>query len=90
MPATRRAVDLRAASAPALGMPDKSRWGGYAVAVTRWELLLGRAFPDPSQPGRHGKPILAPPFVEWLMGLPQQAAAALCLLIDPARYVVPA
>ncbi|MFE5566612.1 hypothetical protein ACFQ68_16620 [Amycolatopsis japonica] len=26
--------------------------------------------PYPTQPGRHGRPVLAPPFVEWLMGLP--------------------
>ncbi len=26
---------------------------------------------SPPQPGRHGKPVLAPPFVEWLMGLPE-------------------
>jgi DNA (cytosine-5)-methyltransferase 1 len=26
--------------------------------------------PEPTQPGKHGKPVLAPPFVEWLMGLP--------------------
>jgi DNA (cytosine-5)-methyltransferase 1 len=79
-------------------------------------MLLGRPVPDPSQRGRHGKPVLAPPFVEWLMGLPeqwvtdpqlglprtralrvlgngvvpQQAAAALCLLLDTARWTVPA
>ncbi|MEV4511518.1 hypothetical protein AB0K00_21400 [Dactylosporangium sp. NPDC049525] len=98
------------------GTPDETRWGSYATAVARWELLLGRPAPDPSQPGKHGKPVLAPPFVEWLMGLPerwvtdpqlalprtralrvlgngvvpQQAAAALCLLLDPARWAVPA
>jgi len=45
-------------------------WGPYADAVARWELLLGRPAPAPTQPGRHGKPVLAPRFVEWLMGLP--------------------
>jgi len=44
-------------------------WGPYADAVGRWELLLGRPAPAPTQPGKHGKPVLAPPFVEWLMGL---------------------
>lgn len=52
-----------------LGMLDEGRWGSYAPAVARWELLLGRPAPQPTQPGRHGKPVLAPPFVEWLMGL---------------------
>ena len=44
-------------------------WGPYAEAVARWEVLLGRPAPAATQPGRHGKPVLAPPFVEWLMGL---------------------
>jgi hypothetical protein len=53
-----------------LGSPDEARWGSYATAVARWELLIGRPVPEPTQPGKHGKPVLAPPFVEWLMGLP--------------------
>jgi DNA (cytosine-5)-methyltransferase 1 len=32
--------------------------------------VLGRSAPAPVQTGRAGKPVLAPPFVEWLMGLP--------------------
>jgi DNA (cytosine-5)-methyltransferase 1 len=51
--------------------PADDRWGPYAAAVARWEHLLGRPVPQPTQPGRHGKPVLAPPFVEWLMGLPE-------------------
>ncbi|MFC8845802.1 MULTISPECIES: hypothetical protein [unclassified Micromonospora] len=62
--------DLRTTVA-GLGQPDTDRWGAYAAAVARWELLLGRPAPEPTQPGRHGKPVLAPPFVEWLMGLDQ-------------------
>ncbi|MBQ0905448.1 hypothetical protein [Micromonospora sp. U21] len=95
-----------------LGHLDEDRWGVYAAAVARWELLLGRSAPEPTQTGRHGKPVLAPPFVEWLMGLqdghvtdpalglprtlalrvlgngvvPQQAAAALRLLLCPHRW----
>jgi DNA (cytosine-5)-methyltransferase 1 len=46
-------------------------WGDYAPAVHRWEHLLGRLAPYPTQPGRHGRPVLAPAFVEHLMGLPQ-------------------
>jgi hypothetical protein len=96
----------------ALGTPDDDRWGVYAAAVARWELLLGRPVPEPTQPGKHSKPVLAPPFVEWLMGLdpgwvtglalprtaalrvlgngvvPQQAAAALRLLLCPHRWAV--
>ncbi|TDC66925.1 hypothetical protein E1258_01440 [Micromonospora sp. KC207] len=62
--------DLRTTVA-GLGQPDADRWGAYAAAVARWELILGRPAPEPTQPGRHGKPVLAPPFVEWLMGLDQ-------------------
>ncbi|MER7276654.1 hypothetical protein ABT369_19640 [Dactylosporangium sp. NPDC000244] len=54
------------------GGPDEDRWGRFAAAVARWEHLIGRPAPPPSQPGRHGTPVLAPPFVEWLMGLPDQ------------------
>lgn len=35
-------------------------------------MILGRPAPSPTQPATHGKPVLAPPFVEWLMGLPEQ------------------
>ncbi|MDG4760396.1 hypothetical protein [Micromonospora sp. WMMD710] len=107
-------ADLRTTVA-GLGDLDEHRWGGYAAAVARWELLLGRGAPEPTQAGQHGKPVLAPPFVEWLMGLnqghvtdpalglprtlalrvlgngvvPQQAAAALRLLLCPHRWQAP-
>jgi DNA (cytosine-5)-methyltransferase 1 len=45
------------------------RWGVYAGAIHRWEHVLGRPAPAPTQPGRHGRPVLAPVFVEHLMGL---------------------
>ena len=38
--------------------------------MQRWERLLGRPAPYPTQPGQHGRPVLAPDFVEHLMGLP--------------------
>ncbi|SCF19465.1 hypothetical protein GA0070563_10688 [Micromonospora carbonacea] len=64
-------ADLRTTVA-GLGHPDADRWGVYAEAVARWEVLLGRPAPEPTQPGQHGRPVLAPPFVEWLMGLDPQ------------------
>ncbi|MEU4828110.1 DNA cytosine methyltransferase [Actinomadura sp. NPDC023710] len=45
-------------------------WGPYAAAVHRWEQLLGRPAPAPTEPGLNGQPRLTPTFVEWLMGLP--------------------
>lgn len=44
-------------------------WGPYEPAIRRWETTLGRAAPHPVEPGRAGRPRLAPRFVEWLMGL---------------------
>jgi hypothetical protein len=63
----------------ALGEPDEQRWGVYALAVARWEVLLGRPVPEPTQLGKHGRPVLAPPFVEWLMGLDQDWVTGLDL-----------
>jgi hypothetical protein len=45
-------------------------WGRYQEAISRWETILGRAAPPPTQPGSTGSPVLAPALVEWLMGLP--------------------
>lgn len=45
-------------------------WGPFEPAIRRWEQRLGRNAPEPTEPGRGGRPRLAPRFVEWLMGLP--------------------
>lgn len=42
------------------------QWGAYGPAVRRWESVLGRSAPAPTD--EHGR--LAPPFVEWMMGAP--------------------
>jgi hypothetical protein len=47
-----------------------SIWGRYSPAITRWETILGWPAPAATQPGSTGSPVLAPPLVEWLMGLP--------------------
>ena len=48
-----------------------SRWGVYAAAIERWERTFGRPAPEPTMlSARTGNPQLAPPFVEWMMGLP--------------------
>ena len=46
-------------------------FGPYAAAVARWEAIVGRPAPAPTEPGSNGKPRLSPRFVEWMMGLPQ-------------------
>jgi DNA (cytosine-5)-methyltransferase 1 len=46
-------------------------WGIYTPAITRWASVIGRPAPTPTELGKNGKPRLSPPFVEWLMGLPE-------------------
>lgn len=44
------------------------QWGEYGSAIERWEQMLGRPAPDPTEPGKT-RPRLAAKFVEFLMGL---------------------
>ena len=46
------------------------RFGPYAAAVARWEQVLGRPAPEPSEPAAKGGRRLSAAFVEWLMGAP--------------------
>ena len=48
-----------------------SSWGDYAAAIARWEHVLGRPAPAPTQTSGKGNPQLSPRFTEWLMGLPE-------------------
>src|SRR5690606_34510261 len=60
-----------AAVRPSLdSLAREDRWGQYAPAIARWAQVIGRPAPDPTEPGRDGRPRLSPRFVEWLMGLP--------------------
>jgi DNA (cytosine-5)-methyltransferase 1 len=79
LPAAAVAVGTHHPPAGASGTPDEhsragrestTRWGPFAEAVAGWQQILGRPSPAPTQPGRHGRPVLAPRWVEWLMGLP--------------------
>ncbi|MFF7233965.1 DNA (cytosine-5-)-methyltransferase [Streptomyces sioyaensis] len=45
-------------------------WNEFAPAVGRWELLMGSPAPVPVEYGPRGGLRLAPPFAEWMMGLP--------------------
>lgn len=44
-------------------------WGAYAPAIERWEHILGRPAPAPTEPGTT-RPRLSARFVEFMMGLP--------------------
>jgi DNA (cytosine-5)-methyltransferase 1 len=45
-------------------------WGKYGPAIRRWEAVLGRPAPAPTEPNRNGNPRLNPEFSSWLMGWP--------------------
>jgi DNA (cytosine-5)-methyltransferase 1 len=57
------------AARPSLNsLATTDRWGRYAAAIHRWERILGRPAPEPTETGTKGQPRLSPRFVEWLMG----------------------
>jgi DNA (cytosine-5)-methyltransferase 1 len=60
-------------------MSSSVSWGVYEEAIRHWEQVLGRLVPNPTQPGNHGRPVLAPRFVEHLMGLHEGWVTALPL-----------
>lgn len=69
-----RRIEGRSEPAGLLGGSDAplgggADWGPYAPAIERWEAVMGRSAPSPTEPGKNG-PRLAPRFVEWLMGCP--------------------
>ena len=45
-------------------------FGPYSAAIARWETVIGRPAPSPTEPGKDDRPRLSPRFVEWMMGLP--------------------
>ena len=49
---------------------DATNWGPYAAAVHRWEPIVGRRAPAPTELANRGKHRLSPRFTEWMMGLP--------------------
>lgn len=55
-----------------LGAVDQTmeRFGRYALAITRWERVMGRPAPAPTVTGPRGGTRLNAAFVEWMMGLP--------------------
>jgi DNA (cytosine-5)-methyltransferase 1 len=57
-------------SVAGVARPDADRWGPYGTAVRRWEFVLGRPAPAPTESSARGSRRLSPRFVEWMMGLP--------------------
>lgn len=54
-----------------MAVQEHGRFGQYAPAIARWEAVLGRPAPAPTEStGKGGAHRLSPRFVEWLMGLP--------------------
>ena len=49
---------------------SRNRFGKYAPAVQRWERVLGRPAPNPTELNRNGKPRLNAEFASFMMGLP--------------------
>ncbi|WP_343466302.1 DNA cytosine methyltransferase [Rhodococcus aetherivorans] len=71
-----RRTGLRADEAPEVGRArsrhgdnDSVQWGAYEPAIRRWERVT-RPAPAPTEPNTKGKPRLAAPFAEWMMGIP--------------------
>jgi DNA (cytosine-5)-methyltransferase 1 len=62
-------VDVVVAGWPCQDMPTNLRGRRTEAAIHRWETVLGRSTPHRTQPGNHGRLVLAPAFVEHLMGL---------------------
>jgi len=64
----------RQASAPREVVSDRGAqgfdWGEYDPAIARWEQVLGRPAPAPTEPRADGVHRLSPRFTEWMMGLP--------------------
>jgi len=49
--------------------------------------MVGRPAPDPTEPGRNGRPRLLPEFTAWVMGLP--ADDYLARVPDVSRIAAP-
>lgn len=43
-------------------------WGRYQAAIERWEEIIERKAPSPTEPNRNNRPRLKAEFSEWMMG----------------------
>ena len=53
-----------------LPTPTAERYGPYQAAIERWEKVLGRTAPSPTEVGPRGERRLSAEFCEFMMGLP--------------------
>jgi len=54
------------------GEVSTTSWGKFEPAIKRWEQVLGRPAPTPTQPdGKDGNHRLSSKFTEWMMGVPE-------------------
>jgi len=56
----------------AVGAADgRINWGKFEPAIRRWEQVIGRPAPEPTNPdGKEGSHRLSARFTEWMMGVP--------------------
>jgi len=57
-------------------LPRRGDWVGtngvdYGPAIRRWESVVGRSAPEPTEAGDRGNRRLNPVFSEWMMGAPE-------------------
>ena len=52
-------------------LATETSWGKFEPAIKRWEEILGRPAPAPTNPdGKDGNHRLSSKFTEWMMGVP--------------------
>jgi DNA (cytosine-5)-methyltransferase 1 len=55
-----------------IDISNATSWGKFEPAIKRWEQVLGRPAPTPTQPdGKDGNHRLSSKFTEWMMGVPE-------------------
>lgn len=53
-------------------LATETSWGKFKPAIKRWEEILGRPAPAPTNPdGKDGNHRLSSKFTEWMMGVPE-------------------
>lgn len=64
---TERSLEIRPRSDVTRRVVDSGRFGEFSPAIRRWEAIIGRPAPIPTDDAKR----LSAVFVEWLMGFPQ-------------------